>query len=180
MSAAAAVSPREDAQENRARILAAAHAALLGRGEVKLNAIAEAAEVGQGTLYRHFYTREALLVEVYGQEVEELVAAAPALLDEHGPAEALGRWLTRVAACSRVKRGLYDAVRAAASQDAVATHAADIAGAVELLLAAGVRAGELRDDVDAADVILLLGFLTRVPEDAWDRRTQRGLDVLRA
>ena len=166
--------------ENRARILDAAHAALLGRGEVKLNAIAKAAGVGQGTLYRHFPTREALLVEVYGQEVAELVAAAPELLAQHPPPEALRRWLTRVAAYSRVKRGLFDAVQAAASQDAVAAHAQDIAGAVGLLLDAGARAGSLRDDVGAADVIGLLGFLTRVPEDAWELRVRTGLEVIAA
>ncbi|WP_245660016.1 TetR/AcrR family transcriptional regulator [Nocardia gamkensis] len=45
-------------------------------GELKLNAVAKACGIGQGTLYRHFPTREDLLAEVYRHEVDELVAAA--------------------------------------------------------------------------------------------------------
>src|SRR6185437_2683687 len=49
---------RADAAGNHARIIAAARAAIADAGEVKLNAIARQAGVGQGTLYRHFPTRE--------------------------------------------------------------------------------------------------------------------------
>ena len=52
--------------------------------------------MGQGTLYRHFPSREALLAEVYRRDVEELVAAASALLAEHDPPGALARWFDRV------------------------------------------------------------------------------------
>ena len=68
---------RADAAGNRARIIAAARTAIADAGEVKLNAIARQAGVGQGTLYRHFPTREDLLAEVYREDVDELVAAAP-------------------------------------------------------------------------------------------------------
>ena len=71
---------RADAAGNRARIIAAARTAIAAAGEVKLNAIARQAGVGQGTLYRHFPTREDLLAEVYREDVDELVAAAPVLL----------------------------------------------------------------------------------------------------
>src|ERR1700683_5036317 len=84
---------RADAAGNRARIIAAARAAVANADEVKLNAIAKQAGVGQGTLYRHFPTREALLAEVYREDVGELVAAAPALLASHEPLTALARWL---------------------------------------------------------------------------------------
>ena len=39
-----------------------------------------------------------------------------------------------------------------------------------MLLDQGKAAGELRADVDATDVILLLGALSRVPEPEWDMR----------
>ena len=48
--------------------IAAARTAIADAGEVKLNAIARQAGVGQGTLYRHFPTREDLLAEVYREE----------------------------------------------------------------------------------------------------------------
>ena len=99
------VSLRADAVGNRARIIAAARAAVANAGEVKLNAIAKQAGVGQGTLYRHFPTREALLAEVYREDVGDLVAAAPALLARHEPLTALARWRDRLADYAQGKRG---------------------------------------------------------------------------
>jgi AcrR family transcriptional regulator len=50
---------RSDATANRARIIEVARAFLAESDDVRLNAIAKRAGVGQGTLYRHFPTREA-------------------------------------------------------------------------------------------------------------------------
>ena len=63
---------REDTLENRARIVEVARweIAAPSAAELLLNAIAKEAGVGQGALYRHFPTREALLVEVYGATAE--------------------------------------------------------------------------------------------------------------
>ncbi|MGF6881376.1 AcrR family transcriptional regulator [Nocardia sp. GAS34] len=66
-------SRRSDAGRNRTRILNVARAALAGSGEVSLHTIAKRADVGQGTLYRHFPTREALVLAVYRQDMRELV-----------------------------------------------------------------------------------------------------------
>ena len=104
---------RADAVENRARIIQAARAAVATSDDLKLNAIARQAGVGQGTLYRHFPTRENLLAEVYRQDVDELVAAAPALLEKQAPLTALARWFDRVADYAQVKRGVFAAVEAA-------------------------------------------------------------------
>src|ERR1700679_3190110 len=101
---------RADAAGNRARIIAAARAAVAGGGEGRLNAIARQAGVGQGTLYRHFPTREDLLAEVYREDVGELVAAAAPLLAAHEPLTALARWLDRLAGYAQVKRGVFGAV----------------------------------------------------------------------
>ncbi|MDH6612760.1 AcrR family transcriptional regulator [Streptomyces sp. SAI-208] len=68
---------RSDAAQNRTRIVEAARAALTESRHVHFNEIAKRAGVGQGTLYRHFPNREALLAEVYRRDVEELVTAAP-------------------------------------------------------------------------------------------------------
>src|SRR3954453_19168821 len=94
---------RADAQRNRERILQAARDLVHEPGELKLNAVAKACGIGQGTLYRHFPTREDLLAEVYRRDVEELVAAAPRLLATHQPLDALAAWFDRVAAYARVK-----------------------------------------------------------------------------
>ena len=90
---------RSDAVANRERIVAAARAALTDSNgafeDLKLHLVAKAAEVGQGTLYRHFPAREHLLAEVYRQELGELVDAVPPLLAEYPPLDALIRWLDR-------------------------------------------------------------------------------------
>jgi Bacterial regulatory proteins, tetR family len=53
---------RADAIQNRERILAVALAELTRSADVPLSAIAKKAGVGQATFYRHFPTREALVM----------------------------------------------------------------------------------------------------------------------
>ena len=153
---------RADAAGNRARIIQAARALIANADEVKLNAIARQAGVGQGTLYRHFPTREDLLAEVYREDVGNLVAAAPALLAEHEPLTALALWFDLVADYARVKRGVFAAVELAVSQDLAAHSLGPIGEALTTLLDAGKADGTIRSDVDARDVILLIGYLTRL------------------
>ncbi len=169
---------RADAADNRARIIAAARAAIANADEVKLNAIAKQAGVGQGTLYRHFPTREALLAEVYREDVGHLVAAAPALLARHEPLTALACWLDQLAEYAQVKREVFGAVEAAVSQD-LATHSlGPIGEALTLLLDAGKADRTIRPDVDARDVILLIGYLTRLERDEWVARAGHLLQVI--
>ncbi len=169
---------RADAAGNRARIIAAAREAIANTGEVKLNAIARQAGVGQGTLYRHFPTRDDLLSEVYREDVAELVAAAPALLARHEPLTALARWLDRVADYAQLKRGVFAAVEAAVSQDLAAHSLGPIGEAVTTLLDAGKADGTIRPDIDARDVILLIGYLTRLEQAEWDARSRHLLQVV--
>ncbi|MFI5717253.1 TetR/AcrR family transcriptional regulator [Nocardia sp. NPDC051750] len=67
---------RRDAAVNRERILTAARESLRDNGiTVDMRAIATAAGVGIGTLYRHFPTRESLLQAVTGTDLAELAEA---------------------------------------------------------------------------------------------------------
>ncbi|MFF3485745.1 TetR/AcrR family transcriptional regulator [Streptomyces sp. NPDC002701] len=145
--------PRSDAQENRARIIETARAAFTAEPAVSLQAIAKAAGVGQGTMYRHFPHREALLLAVYEEELDALVARAARLLDEHGPLEALRLWFEQVAADGRSTRGAAQAVDAATR---AGRHHPPVVAALDLLLRAGKEARQVRPDAEA-DEILLLG-----------------------
>jgi AcrR family transcriptional regulator len=169
---------RADAAENRARIIEAARAVIANSDELRLNAIAKQAGVGQGTLYRHFPTREDLLAEVYRQDVDDLVATAPALLAKHEPVTALACWFDRVADYARVKRGVFAAVEVAVWQDLSAHSLGPIGDAVTTLLDAGKADGTIRSDVDARDVILLIGYLSRLDEAEWDTRARHLLDIV--
>src|SRR6202041_3894004 len=86
--------PRADAQRNRERILEVAKQEFTRSGaNASLEEIAKKAGVGPGTLYRHFPTREELLVAVYQSEMEKLAAAERTLADTLPPVEALRAWL---------------------------------------------------------------------------------------
>jgi AcrR family transcriptional regulator len=172
---------RSDAQENRRRILEVALEALTTSGDVSLNQIAKKAGVGPGTLYRHFPTREALVLEVYRYEVGQLAASAPALLEELGPVGALRAWFDRLAHYGMTKAGLGDALNAAASsRDALAAETyGPVIGALTLLLRANDAAGTVRPGLDPDDVLLILGFLWRIdPTSDWRAQADRLLDIL--
>ncbi|GHF23045.1 TetR family transcriptional regulator [Amycolatopsis deserti] len=170
--------PRSDAAANRDRIVEAARAELNTSDDLKLHAVAKAAGVGQGTLYRHFPTREHLLAEVYRHEMTELVDAVAPLLAEHAPLQALTAWLERLIGYARVKRGVMAAIEASAWQDLYADQHHRLDEALGMLLDRGKSAGEVRAEVDAADVILLLGALSRLPETEWDARAHRLVTVI--
>src|SRR3954471_22979209 len=104
---------RSDARHNRDAILAATLIALTESPDASLNAIAKRAGVANATLYRHFPTREALVLASYQYEVGKLVDAADALLRRHSPLDALGRWIDRLARYAVTKHGLADALREA-------------------------------------------------------------------
>lgn len=74
---------RKDARDNRARILAVAREEIAASSTASLTAIAKKAGVGIGTLYRHFPTREALILELYRRDLQYLIDLAPRLRDEH-------------------------------------------------------------------------------------------------
>jgi AcrR family transcriptional regulator len=170
---------RADARQNRARILDVARDALTAAPDATLNSIAQQAGVGQGTLYRHFPTREALLVAVYHYDIRELIDAAPVLLARYEPLDALRRWFERLAAYGRIKRGVSEAVEAATRSDLSTEYYAPIVDVIASLLAAGRDAGELRPDVDAEEVLLLVGFLWRGDAGpAWKKRSRHLLDLV--
>jgi AcrR family transcriptional regulator len=157
---------RADAVKNREHILQVAHDAFAEDGAVSLNTIAKLAGVGPGTLYRHFPTREALILAVYQHDVARLVGSVEQVLAENPPLEAFRRWFRTLAAYVRLKHGLGEALHTAAVQDAVNQTYAPVIGAVDRLLRACVADGSLRAGLDAWDVLLLMGFMWRVADDA--------------
>ncbi|GAA4591043.1 purine salvage operon transcriptional regulator XdhR [Planotetraspora phitsanulokensis] len=170
---------RADARQNRARIIEVAQKAFTTSGDASLNSIAKMAGVGPGTLYRHFPTRETLILAVYRHEVEQLAAYAPELLKEHPPLEALRLWCDRLAYYGRIKHGLSDVLHALTDDGLAGESYGPIIGAVTLLLRACEDAGDIRPGVDPDDVLLMLGFLWRIsPGEEGEARAARLLDLV--
>ncbi|SFW77159.1 TetR/AcrR family transcriptional regulator [Amycolatopsis australiensis] len=166
------VSPRRaDTRRNHERILAAAAESLAKAGEVSFNAIAKQAEVGVGTVYRHFPTPEALILAVYQREVRHLVDVVPVLLDKHAPDAAFRAWVTdHLAHYMMTKKGLADALRrATASRGELPANAYEaMVGAMARLLEANAEAGTVRPDLDPVVVLRgLAGLLMLDPNGEW-------------
>jgi AcrR family transcriptional regulator len=172
---------RADARRNREALLHAAAAGFTAGDDPTLEKIARDAGVGIGTLYRHFPTREALVEAVYRTELAAVCAVAEDLLTAHEPANALRVWMDRYAEFVTTKRGMAGTFRAMVADGTVATPRESIGSAVGELLAAGARAGTLRDDVEADDVVTLLVGVFVATEGSDDRaRLGRLLDLVAA
>jgi AcrR family transcriptional regulator len=176
-----AVSPRRaDTRRNHERILAAAAESLARSGEVSFNAVAKRAEVGVGTVYRHFPTPEALILAVYQREVRHLVDVVPSLLEAHPPDWAFRIWTTdHLARYMMTKRGLANALRGVAVSELPANAQQAMVGAVATLLRANVEAGTVRADLDPETVLRGLGGLFYLdPNGDWRSQTESLTDLL--
>ena len=170
---------RADARANRDRILDVARDALAGDPAASLNSIAKIAGVGAGTLYRHFPSRESLILGVYRTEIETLVALAPMLLTKHPPLQAFRIWCDRLAKFGRMKYGVADIVHAATSDQNLQETYRPMLGAVRQLIDACEGSGDIRPGTDPEDFLVLVGLLWRIPPNsAGEARVKRILMLI--
>lgn len=148
---------------------------------LSLDKIAARAGVGVATLYRHFPTREALLVAVYRHELARLCEAAPAASSD-GPAdEGLLEWMGRYARFVDSKRAMGDELRDLVASGAITQTEtrAHLAEAIGHFLRAGAAEGILRDDVPADDVVAAMaGAVVAARGERPADQTQRLLRLL--
>src|SRR4051794_7332359 len=96
---------RADARRNRERLVQVARTVFADRGsEASMEEIAKAADVGVGTLYRHFPRRIDLVEAVYRDDVDGLVALATELSETAEPWDGLVRWLQAFVKYAQSKR----------------------------------------------------------------------------
>jgi AcrR family transcriptional regulator len=174
---------RSNARRNRERILEVALEALAADAGASINSIAKEAGVGIATLYRHFPTREALVLEVYRLDVRQVADAAERLLAEKPPLEAFEAWALRLSKYAMTKHGLGDALSEAARGHAAKMddHEAyvPVIGALGLLLRACEDAGVVRPGIDPDDVLLAMTGLFRMnPRSRWQPQAKRLIDLL--
>lgn len=156
-------------------------AELTRQADVPLSTIAKKAGVGQGTFYRNFPHREALVLELYRHEMQQAADAAADLLDTHAPEQALREWMNRLAGFAMTKAGLADAIRLVTSTPGGPakpgpTPVMDAAG---ILLRANEKAGTIRPGVTPDDFFLAIAGLWQIdPHEDWQPRSTRLLDIV--
>ena len=160
---------RTDAQRSETALLEAALAVFATSGvDAPVREIAEKAGVGIATLYRRFPQRSDLIVAVFRQQVDACADAAAVLATKHEPADALAQWMHRYAEFLAAKRGL-----------AAALHSGDPAfnmlpayfyqllqPALQELLNSAATAGQVRNDIQAYDLLRAVGNLCCTPTTA--------------
>ena len=173
--------PRADSVRNRERVLAAARAVFAAGGPAaSLEAVAQAAGVGVGTLYRHFPTRQALFEAVYRNEVEQLVDLAGSLAADLAPLEALRRWMHANVEFVATKKGMSTALAIVvhSSSDLTAYSIDRLGQALATLLRRAVNAAAIRDDIGAEDILrTVVGLCYTHDRPGWQGNVHRLVDV---
>src|ERR1700677_114243 len=162
--------PRADAQRNRERIL-----------EVAKKEIAKKAGVGPGTLYRHFPTREELLVAVYRSEMEKLAAAERKFADTLPPAEALRAWLLLFVDAVETKQIIAPVLNTLVGDPKKVFEAsyAQMHEAIRALVKRAIKSGDIRKDLDPIDLLrALVGVANVATSPDWQQSARRLVDIL--
>jgi AcrR family transcriptional regulator len=174
--------PRADAQRNRERILEVAMKEFARSGaNASLEEIAKKAGVGPGTLYRHFPTREELLVAVYRSEMEKLAAAERTLGDSLPPVEALRAWLLLFVDAVETKHVIAPVLNTLVGDPKKVFEAsyARMHEAIRALVKRAIKSGDIRKDLDPMDLLrALVGVANVATSPDWQQSARRLIDIL--
>jgi AcrR family transcriptional regulator len=174
--------PRADAQRNRERILDVAKQEFTRVGaNASLEDIARKAGVGPGTLYRHFPTREDLLVAVYRSEMEKLASAARTLADGKSPVEALRAWLLLFVDSVETKHIIAPVLNTLVGdpKKVFETSYAKIHEALRALVKRAIKSGDIRKDLDPIDLLRAIVGVSNVSASPdWQQSARRLVDIL--
>jgi AcrR family transcriptional regulator len=160
--------PRADARRNADALLEAAKTVFAGSGvDAPAKQIADLADVGVGTLYRHFPRRADLIKAVIERDIDASADAAPALLAVHDPGAALTRWLRQYTDFLATKPALAPALHSGdPAFDGLRDYFWERLGpALESLLDAAIASGEIHADVSAKDILSAIALLSHTTAD---------------
>jgi AcrR family transcriptional regulator len=175
---------RADARRNREKVLKAARVCLARDGlDAQMEEIARRAKVGVGTVYRHFPTKDDLVVALAGERFDRLAELARAALEVDDPWEAFCGFLRGGAEIQIADRALSEVMLDRG--DVMREHAerVDILGLVDALMNRAKAAGALRQDAEPEDVpmmICALGGAAEMTTMSWERYLALAIDGLRA
>ena len=171
---------RADAQRNADALLRAALSVFTELGvDAPMRTIAAKAGVGVGTLYRRFPQRSDLIKAIIRRDIDAQVEAASIFAEKHGPGEALTLWMSRLVDFVTTKRALGPALHSGdpAYQALPDFVLGQFTPALGRLLDAAASAGEIRDDVDAGE-LLNAGLRLATPASGGDAAQARRMVAL--
>lgn len=158
---------RADARRNHDRLVGEARTLFAEQGtDASLEDLARRAEVGIGTLYRHFPTRHALMNAVFQDALADLIAHSHALAQAEQPCRALVEWLGAIVRHAGEYRGLAQALLSAARDDtsALAPCHVPLREAGARLLTRAQQSGAVRADVSIGDLMGLTNAIALAAE----------------
>jgi AcrR family transcriptional regulator len=177
---------RADARRNREKVMAAARAAFAEHGsDAQMDDVARRAEVGVGTVYRHFPTKEALFVALLQDTFARIAERARATLDHADPWAAFAAMMWDAGESLAGDRALAEAMQADLTME-------PCPGQVELsaitteLIERAQAAGSMRADAVLEDIPMVMcgvgsaTFRKHPCPDAWRRHLAIVLDGMRA
>ena len=180
---------RADARRNREKVLAAARAVFSEQGvDAQMDDVARRANVGVGTVYRHFPTKEALLYALTDELFDVIAAHARELLDHDDPWEAFKQALWFGAEKTAGDRAFSEIFAAQHDEGCCAPCPGqqDLTITVGELMRRCIEAGKMRPDVVIDDVPLVMcgvgsaSAMAHPTPDAWRRHLGIVLDGMRA
>jgi len=172
-----------DAGAKRARLLAVSHEVFARDGlDAPMPALAAAAGIGVGSLYRQFPSKHELLSALVIERLEEVIAdAEAALASDAGPWAALTAFLWDHSERAVGDDVLAEAIAALQVDPAVKRVRTRSTAALQRLLNAAKVEGEVREDATALDLRLIFAAVRaaeQVEAGAWRRALELGIDSL--
>jgi AcrR family transcriptional regulator len=169
-------------------VIAAAKELFAEQGlEAQMPDVARTANVGVGTVYRHFPTKDHLIAAIAAEHFDRLAERAREDLELPDAWEAVCdfiRFSTRIQADDR---GLCEVMGSRPDLMDQAARAAELPELCDELIKRGQRAGQLRADLDWEDIPMVVCGLGRVTHGGpppsvgrWPRLVEIVLDGLRA
>ena len=178
---------RADAQRNLVRVLDAAREVFAEHGiDAPVTEIADRAGVGVGTIFRRFPTKDDLLVAVVEQRTQQLIEAADLALESPDPGAALRGFMETATAMQISDVCWCEAGAELFEREGIRELTDVLVGKIGELLTSAQTAGQIRSDVRALDIPVLLMAVAKsglMLEDAvpgaWKRYLAIILDGLR-
>jgi AcrR family transcriptional regulator len=175
---------RSDARRNREKIVVAARVCMARDGlDAQMDDIARAAEVGVGTLYRHFPNKDELVQALADERFDRLADLARDALADPDPWRSFENFIRASARIQTEDRALSEVLVSRPETMAPAAERAGMRELVGRLMGRAQEAGVIRADAEPTDVPMLMCALAgthQMPKMDPERYIAIALDGLRA